>query len=243
MIALLNKEINSFLATLPGYIAMAVFLVITSLFLWVFPNDFNILDFGYAQMDSLFVVAPFIFLFLVPAITMRSFAEENKTGTIELLLTKPLTDLKIILAKFLASLILFIIAIIPTFIFYFSVYKLGMPVGNIDTGGVIGSYIGLLLLGSVFISIGLFASSISNNQIIAFLISIVLSGFILIGFDFIYNFSFFGSFDLMLKSLGIMAHYTSISRGVVDLRDLVYFISVTAFFIVLTKLSIESRKW
>jgi ABC-2 type transport system permease protein len=243
MKALLRKEISSFLASLPGYIAMTVFLLITSLFLWVFPNDFNILDFGYAQIDSLFVVAPFIFLFLVPAITMRSFSEENKTGTIELLLTKPISDLKIILAKFFASIILFTIAILPTLVFYFSIYQLGFPVGNIDTGGVIGSYIGLLLLGMIFISIGLFASSISSNQIVAFLLSMILSGFILIGFDFIYNFSLFGSFDLFIKSLGIMAHYTSISRGVIDLRDLVYFLSATVLFIGLTKLSLESRKW
>jgi ABC-2 type transport system permease protein len=243
MIALLNKEISSFLTSLPGYITMAVFLIITSLFLWVFPNNFNILDFGYAQLDSLFIISPFIFLFLVPAITMRSFAEENKSGTIELLLTRPLSDLKIIMAKFLASLILFFIAIVPTIVYYISIYLLGLPVGSIDSGGVIGSYIGLFLLGAVFISIGLFSSSISNNQIVAFLISVLLSGFLLVGFDYIYNFSLFGSFDLILKSLGIMNHYNSISRGVIDLRDLVYFIGLTAFFIVLTKLSLESRKW
>lgn len=243
MKALLRKEISSFLGSLPGYIAMGVFLIITSLFLWVFPNEFNILDFGYAQLDSLFIVAPFIFLFLVPAITMRSFSEENKTGTIELLLTKPISDLKIVLAKFFASLIVFTIAIFPTLIYYFSVHQLGFPPGNIDSGGVIGSYIGLFLLGMIFISIGLFASSISSNQIVAFLLSVLLSGFILIGFDFIYDFSLFGSFDLLLKSLGIMAHYTSISRGVVDLRDVVYFLSVSVIFIGLTKLSLESRKW
>lgn len=222
---------------------MAVFLLTTSLFLWVFPNDFNILDFGYAQLDSLFIVAPYIFLFLIPSITMKSFAEENKNGTIELILTKPITDLKIIFAKYAASLVLFIISLLPTVIYYISVYQLGLPAGNIDAGGVIGSYVGLLLLGSVFIAIGLFASSISNNQIIAFLVSIVISGFLLIGFDFIYNFSIFGSFDLIIKSLGIMSHYTSISRGVLDLRDLLYFLSATAIFILLTKMSIESRKW
>ncbi|MBN2745290.1 MAG: gliding motility-associated ABC transporter permease subunit GldF [Bacteroidales bacterium] len=243
MTALFIKEINSFLTSIPGYIAMAVFLLTTSLFLWVFPNDFNILDFGYAQLDSLFIVAPYIFLFLIPSITMKSFAEENKNGTIELILTKPITDLKIIFAKYAASLVLFIISLLPTVIYYISVYQLGLPAGNIDAGGVIGSYVGLLLLGSVFIAIGLFASSISNNQIIAFLVSIVISGFLLIGFDFIYNFSIFGSFDLIIKSLGIMSHYTSISRGVLDLRDLLYFLSATAIFILLTKMSIESRKW
>jgi len=243
MKALYKKEISSFFASVPGYIAISVFLIITSLFLWVFPNEFNILDFGYAQLDSLFIVAPFIFLFLIPAITMKSFAEENKSGTIELLLTKPISDFKIIMAKFWASFTLFFIAILPTLIYYISVYYLGFPKGNIDTGGVIGSYIGLLFLGGVLISVGLFSSSVSNNQIIAFLLSIFLSGFLLVGFDYIYNFALFGNFDLLLKSLGIMDHYTSISRGVVDSRDIIYFLSIITLFLLLTKLSLESRKW
>jgi ABC-2 type transport system permease protein len=243
MNALFKKEISSFLASVPGYIAMSVFLVTTSLFLWVFPNEFNILDFGYSQLDSLFVVAPVIFLFLIPAITMKSFAEENKTGTIELLLTKPLSDISIIMAKFWASFVLFTIAILPTVIYYISIYYLGFPKGNIDTGAVIGSYVGLLFTGGVLISVGLFASSISNNQIIAFLLSVFISGFLLIGFEYIYNFSLFGDFDLLLKSLGIMEHYSSISRGVIDTRDVIYFLSATSLFLLLTKLSLESRKW
>lgn len=243
MIALLKKELNIFFASVLGYIVILVFLLITGLFLWVFPIEFNILNFGYSQLDSLFIVAPYVFLFLVPAITMKSFAEEKNTGTIEFLFTKPLSDYKIIMAKFTAAFILLLISILPTLVYYFSIYMLGFPKGNVDTGGVIGSYIGLLLLGAAFISIGIFSSSITKNQIISFIIAIFFSGFLFLGFDFIYNFSLFGSFDLVIKTLGIYDHYISISRGVVDSRDVVYFLSVSALFLVLTKFSLESRKW
>jgi len=243
MIALLKKEIANFFSSIIGYIVIIVFLLITGLFLWVFPVEFNILSFGFAQMDGLFVIAPFVFLFLIPAITMRSFADEKRTGTIEMLLTKPLSDIKIVMAKFWAAYILLLISLLPTLTYYFSVYQLGYPVGNIDTGGIIGSYIGLLFLGGAFIAIGLFTSSITTNQIISFILAVFISGFMYTGFDFIYDFSFFKDFDLLIKSLGINEHYTSISRGVVDTRDLIYFISVISLFLLLTKLSLQSRKW
>ena len=243
MFILYLKEIKGFLNSLLGYIVIAVFLLINGLFLWVFPLDTNILDFGYASLDALFQIAPFVFLFLIPAITMRFFAEEKKTGTIELLMTRPLSDLQVILAKYFAGLTLVVISIIPTFIYFYSVYQLGYPKGNIDMGGMWGSYIGLLFLAASFVSIGLFASSITDNQIISFILGIVLSGFIYIGFETIYSLDLFGSFDLLVKTLGIEAHYSAISRGVVDTRDLIYFLSLIALFILLTKTSIESRKW
>jgi ABC-2 type transport system permease protein len=174
---------------------------------------------------------------------MRSFADENKSGTIEILLTKPISDLNIIFAKFGANFILLLIAIIPTLTYYFSVYYLGFPVGNIDSGGVFGSYIGLLFLGAVFISIGLFASSLTSNQIVAFIIAVFLSGFIFIGFEFIYQLSWLGNASLIIKSLGIYDHYTSISRGVIDTRDILYFLGVIGLFLSLTKLSLQSRNW
>ena len=174
---------------------------------------------------------------------MRFFAEEKKTGTIELLMTRPLSDLQVILAKYFAGLTLVVISIIPTFIYFYSVYQLGYPKGNIDMGGMWGSYIGLIFLAASFVSIGLFASSITDNQIISFILGIVLSGFIYIGFETIYSLDLFGSFDLLVKTLGIEAHYSAISRGVVDTRDLIYFLSLIALFILLTKTSIESRKW
>ncbi len=243
MVALLKKELNIFFASVLGYVVILVFLLITGLFLWVFPIEFNILNFGFSQLDSLFIVAPYVFLFLIPAITMKSFADERGSGTIEFLFTKPLSDYKIIFAKFLAAFILLVISILPTIIYYISVFMLGFPKGNIDTGGVIGSYIGLLFLGATFVSVGIFSSSITKNQIISFIVSIFFSGFLFLGFDFIYNFSLFGDFDLVIKTLGIYEHYTSISRGVIDSRDVIYFVSLSALFLVLTRFSLESRKW
>lgn len=243
MLTLLKKEISGFLNSVLGYVVIAVFLLVNSLFLWVFPLESNILDFGYASIDGLFTIAPFVFLFLIPAITMRFFAEEKKTGTIELLMTRPLTDLQVILAKYFAAFILVLIALLPTLIYYYSVYQLGFPKGNIDAGGMWGSYIGLMFLAASFVAIGLFASSLTDNQIISFILAVVLSGFIYIGFEFIYSLDLFGSADLLVKTLGISSHYASMSRGVIDSRDVVYFLSVVVLFVLFTKLSIESRKW
>ena len=170
MFTLFYKEISSFLSSLIGYIVIIVFLLINSLFLWVFNSDFNILNFGYASIDGLFMLAPFVFLFLIPAITMRSFADEKKSGTIELLLTKPITDLQIILAKFFAGMVLVFFSLLPTLIYFISVYWLGFPAGNIDVGAAWGSYIGLMLLGSAFVSIGLFCSSLTDKQVLAFVL-------------------------------------------------------------------------
>lgn len=243
MLALLKKEINSFLNSLIGYLVIIVFLLINGLFLWVFPLQFNILDFGFASIDNLFMLSPFVFLFLIPAITMRSFADEQKTGTIELLLTKPLPDMQIIIAKYLAGLILVLFALLPTLVYFVSVYKLGLPPGNIDLGGMWGSYLGLLFLGAGFVAIGIFASSLAENQIVAFITAVFLCGFLYIGFEFIYSLSLFGKIDLFIQSLGMNAHYTSMSRGVIDSRDILYFGSLIAIFLMLTKIKLESRKW
>ena len=243
MYAIFIKELNNFLSSLIGYIVIAVFLLINGLFLWVFPLDFNILDFGYASLDSLFVFAPFVFLFLIPAISMRSFSEEKRTGTIELLMTKPLTEFQIIGGKYLAAIVLLVFTLIPTFFYYYTVYSLGFPKGNLDVGGTWGSYIGLLFLGSAFAAIGLFVSSLTNNQIVSFIVSVFLCGFCYFGFDFIYEFRFLGSFDLFVKSLGINEHYVSMSRGVIDTRDVLYFLSFILIFLLLTKISLEKRKW
>lgn len=243
MSALYLKEIRSFLSSLMGYVIILVFLGTIGLFLWVFPTDFNIFDYGYANLDGLFILAPFVFLFLVPALTMRSFSDEKKSGTIELLYTRPLTDMQIILAKFLASFTLVILALIPTLVYYLTVYLLGLPQGNLDSGSIWGSYIGLLFLGGAFTSVGIFTSSISENQVTSFVLAVILSAFLYMGFDMIYNFSLFGSVDLLIRSLGINAHYGSISRGVIDTRDVVYFLSLIALFIFLTKFSLARRKW
>lgn len=243
MLTLLIKEISSFLNSLIGYIVITVFLLINGLFLWVFQGNFNILDYGYAGLDGMFMIAPFVFLFLIPAITMRSFAEEKRTGTIEMILTKPLTDFQIILSKYFAGLILVIFSLLPTLIYFFSVYQLGLPKGNIDMGGMWGSYIGLLFLGASFVAIGTFSSTLTDNQIISFIVAVFLCGFLYIGFEFIYSLSLFGKVDLFILSLGINAHYNSISRGVIDTRDVIYFLSIIVMFILLSKFMLERRKW
>ncbi|RYE18227.1 MAG: gliding motility-associated ABC transporter substrate-binding protein GldG, partial [Sphingobacteriales bacterium] len=231
MLSILKKELSVYLSSLVAYITIGVFLLMLGLFLWVFP-DTGILQYGYAGLDGLFNIAPYLFMFLIPAITMRSLAEERKEGTFELLLTRPLTDLQIVLGKYFACLLLVIFALVPTLIYYYSVYTLGQPTGNIDTGAVIGSYIGLFLLGGAFVAIGLFASSVSKNQIIAFTIAVFLSFFFYTGFD-----SLSGLLSLQnlgLQSLGVTEHYQSVSRGVLDTRDLAYFIILTTVFIALT---------
>lgn len=243
MLTLFKKEIRSFLSSLTGYITIIVFLLINALVLWVFPLNFNILNYGYASLEGMFTLAPWVFLFLIPAITMRSFADEKKAGTIELLMTKPITDFQVVFSKYLAGLALVLFSLLPTLVYYFTVYQLGYPPGNIDNGGTIGSYIGLFFLGAAFVAIGLFASTLTDNQIVSFLVAVVLCGFAYIGFEFIYTLDLFGNFDLFIKMLGINAHYTSMSRGVIDTRDLIYFLSVIALFILLSKYSIQSRKW
>ena len=243
MFTLFKKELASFFTSLIGYLTIIVFLVLTGLMLWVFKSDFNILDYGFASMEGLFVIGPFLYLFLIPAITMRMFAEEKKNGTMELLLTKPLSEMKLIWAKFLAGVVLVFISLLPTVVCYFSVFVLGDPVGNIDTGSVVGSYIGLLLLGAAFVAIGLFASSITNNQIVAFIIAALMSAFMHLGFEAIYHMGFLGNADLLVRSLGMSYHYDSISRGVVDSRDVIYFASVIAVFMMATRIVLQSRKW
>lgn len=243
MASIFFKEINSFFSSLIGYIVIGVFLIVMGLFLWIFP-DTNLLDYGYAGLDELFVTTPNIFMFLIPAITMRLLAEETQTGTIELLATRPLTDLEIILAKYFAAVFLVIFALIPTLIYYYTMYQLGSPVGNIDGGAFWGSFIGLILLGASFAAIGVFASSLTNNQIVSFIVAVFLCFFFFKGFDLMSNFPFFiGSLDYVIEMIGINHHYSSISRGVLDTRDIVYFLSLIGIFIMLTNTSLERRKW
>ena len=243
MRALLLKEINSFLNSLIGYIVIGVFLLFVGLFMWVLPTDANVLENGYADLSTLFTVAPWVFLFLIPAITMRSFADEKSTGTIELLHTRPISDLQIILAKYFAGVFLVVFSLLPTLIYYFSVHQLGNPTGNIDTGSMWGSYIGLLLLGAGFTSIGIFSSAITSNQIISFILAIFLCWALWIGIESIASFQFLGSWDFLLLKIGINSHYSSLSRGVVDTRDVLYFLSLIVIFIMLTRTILESRKW
>jgi ABC-2 type transport system permease protein len=243
MNALLKKELSAFFASITGYLIVITFLIIIGLFTWVFPGHFNILEVGYANLDSLFILSPWVFLFLVPAVTMRLFSEEKKTGTLDILLTRPISDFKIVMAKFITGFVLVTIAILPTFIYYLSIYYLSNPIGNVDTGAILGSYLGLLLLASIYVSIGLYASSLTDNQIIAFLLGAILCFVFFFAFDAIGSLEFFSSISNFIYNIGISEHYKSISRGVIDSRDIVYFISVIAIFLLLTKTKLSSRKW
>lgn len=237
------KEIRSFFNSITGYLVIVVYLVINSVFLWLFPGSFNILDAGYSGIDTLFIISPWVFMFLIPAITMRMFADEKRAGTMELLLTKPLTDLQIVWAKFSAGFILVLFSLLPTLVYYISIVQLGNPVGNIDSGGTFGSYIGLLLLGASYVSIGVFSSSLTDNQIVAFLIAVFICFIFYIGFDELAGLELFGNGDLVILNLGINEHYTSLSRGVVDSRDVLYFLSLVVIFALGSRLVIQSRKW
>lgn len=243
MYTLFKKEISGFFSSLTGYIVIIVFLIINGLFMWIFPGVNNVLDSGYASLDSLFSIAPWVFLFLAPAVTMRMFADEKKSGTIELLLTRPLSDFQIIFAKYLAGLILVLFSILPTLIYFYSVYQLGNPVGNMDTGGTWGSFIGLFFLAGIYVAIGVLSSSITENQIISFIIGMLLCFVVYIGFDYISELIIFKNIDGIVINLGINEHYKSMSRGVIDSRDIIYFISSIAFFLLITKTILQSRKW
>jgi len=243
MYTLFKKEISGFFSSLTGYIVIIVFLIINGLFIWIFPGVNNVLDSGYASLDSLFSIAPWVFLFLAPAVTMRMFSDEKKTGTIELLLTRPLSDFQILFAKFLAALSLVLFSLLPTLIYFYTVYKLGNPIGNIDTGGTWGSYIGLFFLAAIYVSIGVLSSAITDNQIIAFITGMLLCFVAYIGFDYISEIGALKTVDGFIINLGINEHYKSMSRGVIDSRDIIYFTSVIAFFLLITKTKLQSRKW
>jgi ABC-2 type transport system permease protein len=238
-----RKEISGFFSSLTGYVVMVVFLLLNSLFMWIVPGQFNVIANGYASLDTLFAIAPWVFLFLVPAITMRMISEEKRLGTLDLLFTRPVSELEIILAKFLASWTLVLLSILPTLVYFWSVSRLGSTPGNLDVGGTWGSYIGLLFLGGIYAAIGIFASSLSGNQIIAFIIAVFLSFIMYLGFDFLSGLAGSGKIAFLVARLGISFHYNSISRGVIDSRDLVYFAGVMFLFVMGTRTVLQSSKW
>ena len=242
MIRVIAKEFNSFLNSLIAYMVIGVFLTGMGLLMWVFPET-SVLEYGYADMDTLFSLGPYVFIFLIPAITMRSFAEEKKSGTMELLLTKPLTDWDIILGKFFASFLLVLFALLPTLIYYYSVWALGNPAGNIDTPGVIGSYIGLALLGGVFCAVGMVASSITSNQIVAFILAAFLCFIVFTGFESISTLNVWSANALVIKQLGILYHYEALSKGLIDSRDVIYFFSVSGLMLLVSKTILSARSW
>ncbi|HLV38900.1 gliding motility-associated ABC transporter substrate-binding protein GldG [Xanthomarina sp.] len=237
MFAILRKEINSFFASPIGYLVIALFLLLNGLILWLFKGEFNILDNGFADLSSFFLLAPWVLIFLIPAVTMRSFSDEKKQGTLELLVTKPISLFNIVLGKYFGAFILILIALLPTLLYVYTVYQLGNPIGNIDIGSTLGSYFGLLFLVAAYTAIGVFTSTLSDNQIVAFIAAVFISIIFYIGFE--------GIADMLSSSfveqLGMNAHYKSMSRGVLDTHDIVYFISITLFFVYLTSKRITTK--
>ncbi|MEN0047086.1 MAG: gliding motility-associated ABC transporter permease subunit GldF [Bacteroidota bacterium] len=243
MLSIFLKEVNSFFSSLIGYIVIGIFLIMMGLFMFVF-TDYSILNYQFATLDQLFGIAPMIFMFLIPAVTMRSFAEEQQSGTIELLETRPLSDWQIVLGKYFACLLLVVFALLPTLLYYWTVHELGSPKGNLDSGAITGSYIGLFFLAAGFTAIGVFASSLTNNQIVSFLLATFLCFLFHWGFLFISNLAVFvGKIDDIIQMIGIDYHYESMSRGVLDSRDLIYFLSLIILFLVATVTALQRRKW
>jgi ABC-2 type transport system permease protein len=242
MLQVLFKEFNSFLNSLIAYVVIGVFLMAMGLLMWVFP-DTSVLDYGYADMETLFSLGPYVFIFLIPAITMRSFAEEKKSGTMELLFTKPVTDLDVICGKFMACYLLVLVSLIPTLVYYYTLHALGSPPGNVDTPGIAGSYIGLLCLAATFTAAGVFASAMTPNQIVAFVLAAFLCFILFTGFESLADLSFWSGDGLLVKQLGILYHYESMSRGLIDLRDIIYFASAVVFLLLATKTILASRLW
>ncbi|WP_053971975.1 gliding motility-associated ABC transporter substrate-binding protein GldG [Mangrovimonas sp. ST2L15] len=238
MFALFRKEINSFFASPIGYLVIAVFLLLNGLFLWLFKGEFNVLDNGFADLSSFFLLAPWILLFLVPAVTMRCFSDEKKQGTLELLLTKPISHLQIVLGKYLGSFVLIILALIPTLLYIYTVYELGLPTGNLDMGSTLGSYFGLLFLVAAYTAIGVFSSTLSENQIVSFIIAVFLCFFFYIGFEGVAEFSS----STLIEKFGMSYHFKSMGRGVLDTRDIVYFLFIALLFIAATTLKINNRR-
>jgi ABC-2 type transport system permease protein len=242
MLSIYFKELRSFFSSIVGYVVLLVFLIACGLFLWVLP-DSNILDYGYASLEQFFTIAPWLLLFLIPAITMRSFADEFRGGTIEWLSTKPLTSNQIVLGKFFASLTLVAIALLPTVIYIFSIHYLAMDDAALDAGGIIGSYIGLLFLAAAFTAIGIFSSSLTDNQIVSFLAAVFLCFLLYSGFEALSRIAAFrGGADYYLGLIGVDYHYNSMNRGVIDSRDVIYFLSIIILFIALTHFTLARKK-
>jgi len=240
MWAIYLKEIRQFLNSLIAYVVIGVFLTGIGLLMWVFPET-SIISYGFADMESLFSLGPFVFMFLIPAITMRMLAEERRAGTIELLLTKPLTEWQIVLGKYFAAFTLVILSVLPTFIYFYSVYQLGNPVGNLDVPGIIGSYIGLILLGGVFTAVGLAASAFTENQIVSFILAVFLCFFLYTGIGSLADL-FNGRSAIYIEDLSLSFHYDALSRGLIDTRDVTFFLSTIIFILIITHWKIISRK-
>ena len=240
MLAIFNKEIQSFFTSPIGYLIIGLFLVLNGLFLWVFKGSFNILDYGFADLSNFFLLAPWVFLFLIPAVSMKSFSEEQKLGTLELLLIKPISTSKVVLGKFWGVFVLCVIAVIPTIIYVFAISDLGLVKGNYDFGVLLGSYLGLLFLIAMYASVGVFASSLTDNQILSFIVAILISFSIFYGFEALASVFSNGTTQEFIKTLGAKNHFESTAQGIIDTRDIIYFTSVAVIFLFLTNVRLKN---
>ncbi len=240
MLAIFKREIQSFFTSPIGYLVIGLFLALNGLFLWVFKGPFNIFDYGFADLRNFFLLAPWVFLLLIPAITMKSFSEEKKLGTLELLFIKPIGIWQTVLGKFAGTLVLALLALAPTLLYVYSVSQLGTTVGNLDMGLVIGSYFGTFFLIGCYTAIGLYTSTLSENQIVAFLFAILGCFLLYYGFEGLSSLFPEGATAVFVKELGMLSHFESIARGVLDTRDLIYFGSLTAFFLFLTVVQLKT---
>ena len=236
MYAIFRKEIHSFFSSSIGYLVISIFLITNGLFIWVFKGEFNILDYGFADLSGYYYIAPWIFIFLIPAITMKSFSEEKKQGTLEILLTSPISKIQLILGKFFGVFTLITIALIPTLLYIYTVYQLGNPIGNIDLGSTFGAYFGLLGLAMVYCAAGIFTSAISTNQIVAFILGVFACFILYYGFDVISE-----NTGISIEKIGLKNHFNTISKGIIDTRDIIYFVSVSALFLFLTSLTLTKK--
>lgn len=241
MLVIFRKELSSFFGLPIGYIIMALFLTAVGLLLWVFPGT-SVLDYGYAELNTFFMVTPYVLLFLIPAITMRSFAEEFRNGTIELLLTKPLSDWSLVLGKFLANWVLVLVMLVPTLFYYYTIYELGNPPGNIDSAAVFGAYIGLILLSAVFVALSLWASSLNNNQVVAFVVGVFVNFLLYFGLSAIAGLSSLDALAYPLTWLALDDQYRALGRGLIDSRNVVYLLSWVFVGLFCTKLSLHARR-
>ncbi|MEO9511088.1 MAG: gliding motility-associated ABC transporter permease subunit GldF [Flavobacteriaceae bacterium] len=239
MFAIFKREVQSFFTSPIGYLIIGFFLLLNGLFLWVFKGDYNIFDYGFADLGNLFLLAPWIFIFLIPAITMKSFSEERKVGTLELLLIKPITLWKLVLGKFWGAWLLCILAVLPTLIYVFAISDLGIVKSNYDLGILLGSYFGLLFLIGLYTAIGIFSSTLSNNQIVSFILGVLVCFLLFNGFDATSSLFSNGETQQFVQGLGAKSHFESIAQGILDTRDLIYFISLTLLFLYLTFLRLK----
>jgi len=236
MFAILKKEIISFFASPIGYLVIGIFLITNGLFIWVFKGEFNIWDYGFADLSGYYFIAPWIFIFLIPAITMKSFSEEKKQGTLELLLTKPITNWQLVLGKFLGAFTLIILALLPTLLYIYTVYQLGNPIGNIDLGSAFGAYAGLLGIAMIYCAVGIFTSALSNNQIVSFILAVFVCFLMYYSFEALSDIT-----SISIENFGIKAHFNSISKGIIDSRNIMYFFSVSFLFLYFTKLTLTKK--